>query len=63
MLEEWSTQRGRRVRVCAIVAMHAPNPGIHALWRFPCAFIHSYPFSTGQKEKVLARARLAVALT
>ena len=63
MLDEWSTQRARRVRVCAVLAMHVPNLGIHRLWRFPYASIHSSPFSSGQKRKVLARACLAVALT
>ena len=43
MLDEWSTQRARGARVCAVLAMHVPNLGIHTLWRFP----------TGQKGKCL----------
>ena len=51
MLDEWSTQRARRVRVCAVLAMHVPSLGIHTLWHFPCAFIHSFLLSTSQKRK------------
>ena len=40
MLDKWSTQSARRVSVCAVLAMHVPNLGIHTLWRFPCASIH-----------------------
>ena len=50
MLVEWSTQK---VRVCAVLAMHVPHLGIYTLWRFPCASIHSFLFSTGQKRKCL----------
>ena len=46
-----------------MLAMHVPNLGIHALWRFSCASIHSFPFPPGQKKEVLARACFAVALT
>ena len=42
---EWSVQRARRVRICAVLAMHVPNRGIHTLWRFPCACTH-LPFSS-----------------
>ena len=40
MLDEWSTQRARRVRVCVVLAMHAPNLGIYTSWHFPFASIH-----------------------
>ena len=50
MLVEWSTQRTRRVRVCAVLAMHLPHLGIHTLWRFPCASIHTFFLPTGQKQ-------------
>ena len=53
MLDEWSTQRARRVRVCAVLAMHVPNVGIHTLWRLPCASNHPPLFFTGQREKCL----------
>ena len=62
MRSEWSTQRARRVSVCAVLAMHVPNSGIHTLRRFLCAPIHSFLILTGQKKKVLARACVAVAL-
>ena len=50
MLDEWSTQCGRRVRVCAVLAMHVPKPGIHTLWHFSCVPLQFPSFSTGQKE-------------
>ena len=50
MLVEWSTQHARSVRVCAVLALHVLHPGIHTLWWFPCASIHSLLLSTGQKE-------------
>ena len=53
MLDKWSTQRARGVRVCAVLAKHVPNPGIHTLWRFPCASCHPFLFSMGQKRKCL----------
>ena len=53
MLDEWSTQRARRIRVCAVLAMHVPNLAIHTLCRFPCASIHPSLFFTGQKAKCL----------
>ena len=63
MLDKWSTQRARRVRICAVLAMHVPNLGIQAPRRFPCAFIHSPLFSRGQKRKVLAHYCLVTAST
>ena len=27
-----------------MLAMHVPNPGIHTLWRFPCASLNSLPY-------------------
>ena len=63
MLHDRSTQRARRVRVCAVLAMHVPHLGIHTLWRLPDASNHYSLFSTRQKKKVLALACLAVALT
>ena len=33
MSDEWSTQRARRVTVCAVLAMHVPILGIHTLWQ------------------------------
>ena len=33
---EWSAQRARRVRICAVLAMHVPHLGIHTLCRFTC---------------------------
>ena len=53
MLDEWSTQRARRVRVCAVLAMHVPNLDIYTSWPFLCASIHSSLFSSGQKGKCL----------
>ena len=53
MLDEYSTQRARRVRVCTVLAMHVSHLGIHTSWRFTCASIHSSLFSTGQKRKCL----------
>ena len=53
MLDEWSMQRARRVRVCAVLALYLPNLGIHPLWRFHCASIYSSLLSTGQKKKSL----------
>ena len=54
MCNEWSTQRARRVSVCAVVVMHEPNLGIQTLWRFPrCAPIHHSLLFTGQKGKCL----------
>ena len=50
MLVEWSTQRARRVRVCAVLVMHVPHLGIHTSWRFFSASTPSLPFSTGQKR-------------
>ena len=38
-------QRARRVRIRAVLAMHMPDSGIHALCRIPCAPIHP-PFSS-----------------
>ena len=52
-LDEWSTQRARRVSVCAVLAMHEPNLGIHTLWHFLCASIHPPPLFTGRKGKCL----------
>ena len=53
MLDEWSTQRARRVRICTVLAMHVPNLGIQTSWSFPCASIHSsLPFK-GQRGKCL----------
>ena len=53
MCNEWNTQRARRVSVCAVLAMHVPNLGIHTLWRFPCAPMHPSLLFTGQKGKCL----------
>ena len=47
MQSEWSTQRARRFRVSAVLAMHVPNSGSHKLCRFPCALIHPSIVSTG----------------
>ena len=62
MRSEWSTQRARRVRVCAVLAMHVPHSGIHTLCCFP--FTHIYPslLFTGQRKKVLARVCVVAAL-
>ena len=62
MLDEWSTQRARRVRVCALRAMHVPNLDIPhivalALWIHP-----AFPFLHRSMRKVLACACRAVAL-
>ena len=65
MLDEWSTQRARRVRICVVLAMHVPNLRIHTLLRFPCASIHSFLFSTGQNESAcscLPRRSVNIAL-
>ena len=55
MQGEWCTQRARKrkVRVCAVLAMHVPISGIHTLCRFPCAPFHPALFFTGQKSKRL----------
>ena len=53
MFDEWSTQRARRVRICAMLAMHVPNLGIHTLWCFPCASVHPSLLFTGQTGKCL----------
>ena len=53
MFDEWSTQRTRRVRVCAVLAMHVPNLGIHTLWRFSCASMHPSLLFTGRNGKCL----------
>ena len=57
MSDEWSTQRALRVRVCAVLATHVPNLGIHTLSHFPCASL-TPSFSPRVKKKVLARACL-----
>ena len=61
MSVEWSTQRARRVRVCAVLAMHVPNLGIHTLWHFPYASL-TPSFSPQVRKKVHARVCFAVAL-
>ena len=53
MRSEWSAQRTRRVRICAVLAMHVPNLGIHTLCRFPCGPIHPCSLFTGKKRKCL----------
>ena len=53
MRKEWSTQRARRVKICAVLAMHVPNLGSHTLCCFPCAAIHPCPLFTGKKRKCL----------
>ena len=50
MLDERSTQRARRVRVCAVLAMHVPHLGIHTSWRFASASIHPSILFTVKKE-------------
>ena len=50
MLDEWTMQRARRVRVCAVLAMHVPSLGIHTSWHLPCASIHSSSFSPGKTK-------------
>ena len=57
MRSEWSAQHARRVSMCAVLAMHVPNSGIHTLCCFPCASAHPYPLFTGKKS-----VRVAVAL-
>ena len=39
--------------VCAVLALHVPNSGIHTLWRFPCASIYPSLFFIGQQGKCL----------
>ena len=53
MQREWSAQRARRVRICAVRAMHVPNRGIHTLLRLPCIPIHPCSPFTGKKRKCL----------
>ena len=53
MLDQWSTQRARRGRLRAVLAMHVPNPSMRTPWRFACTSISSSFFSTRQKEKCL----------
>ena len=53
MPSERRTQRARRVRVCAVLAMHVPNSGINTLCRFPCAPNPPSLLFTGQKRKCL----------
>ena len=53
MRSEWSAQRARRVRICAVLAMHVPNLGIHTLCCFPCAPIHPCSLFTGKIRKCL----------
>ena len=53
MLDEWSTQRARRVRVCAVRAMLVRNLGTPNSLRFPCVSIHPSLLFTGQKGKLL----------
>ena len=53
MRNEGSEQHARRVSVCAVLAMHVPNLGIHTLCRFACAPIHPFLLYTGQKGKCL----------
>ena len=53
MRSKWSTQRARRVSVCAVLAMHMPNSGIHTLCRFLCASIQASLLVTGQIRKCL----------
>ena len=51
MCNKWSTQLARRVRVCAVLAMHVPNLDIHKLWCFLCVSIYSSLFFTCQKRE------------
>ena len=51
MPHKWSTERARKVGVNAVIAIHVPNSGIHALLCFPCALPHSPLFFTGGKER------------
>ena len=55
MSDKWNTHRARRVRVCAVLAMHVPNPGIHTLCHFS---VHPFTssFSPQVRKKVLALA-------
>ena len=53
MRSEWRAQGARRVGVCAVLAMHVPNSGIHTLCRFPCVPIHPCPLFRGKKRKCL----------
>ena len=53
MRGEWSAQRAHRVRICAVLAMHVPNRGMHTLWRFPGTPIHPCSLFTGKKRKCL----------
>ena len=53
MSNEWSTQRPRRVRLCAVLAMHVPNLVLHTLGHFLCASL-TPSFSPQVKENVLA---------
>ena len=62
MRSEWSAQRARRVSICAVLAMHVPNLGIHTLCRFPCVPNHPFPLFTGKKRKCLLFFGVAVAL-
>ena len=62
MRREWSAQRARRVRICAVLAMHVPNLGIHTLCCFPCVPIYPCPLFKDKKRKCLLVFRVAVAL-
>ena len=62
MRSESSAQRARRVRVCAVLAMHVPNSGIHTMCRFFCVPIHPCPLFTGKKRKCLLVFRVPIAL-
>ena len=53
MQSESSAQHARRLRICAVLAMHVPNLGIHTLCHFPCAPIHPCSLFTGKKKKCL----------
>ena len=57
MSDKWSTQRARRVRVCAVLKIYVPNLGIHTLRHFPCASV-TPSVSPQVNKKVLARACL-----
>ena len=50
MLDERSTQRARRGRFFAVLAMHVPNPDIHTSWRFRC-HRSTLPFSSQVKQR------------
>ena len=58
---EWSAQRARRVRTCAVLVMHVRNRGIHTLWRFTCT-PNSPLFSSSQVSKESVCSCVAVAL-